>query len=297
MSAFIKPYTTGIAIAVVGTLATVPFSAKPARAACALGPSSAAYGNGMDVYCTPDPPASAPIPSGPVIPKCMTEQNAMRPCDSVKPRGVDPNLVGTWELPVKGGLWVLTINANGTYVFHSDAHDGVPSHAGTFAASNGSWTMVSKTESVKYSGSGNYLYQAPNIFIATFIATNQQGAVAWLRPKLAQAAMQCIVKQQKAVNPAKLDSNLIGTWKVPVKSGTWVWEIAANGNYQFHSEARDGAPSHSGVVTASNGQWTLTATTGLPGYTDNGQYLFQAPNIWMAKGKWAGGAWIRPCNP
>src|SRR5579862_4335809 len=188
MSAFIKTFTKGTAIAVLGTLATAPFSAKPAHAACALGPSDAAYGNGMDVYCTPDPPAPAPNPSGPVIPKCMTAQNAMRPCDPVKPHGVDPNLIGTWELPLKGGLWVLTIKADGTYTFHSDAHDGVPSHGGTFTAGNGSWSMESKTESVKYSGSGNYLYQAPNTFIATSIATNQKGAVAWLRPELAQAA-------------------------------------------------------------------------------------------------------------
>ena len=296
MSAFIKTFTKGTAIAVLGTLATAPFNAKPAHAACALGPSDAAYGNGMDVYCTPDPPATAPGPSGPVIPECMIEQNAMRPCDSGKPHRVDPNLVGTWELPLKGGLWVLTINANGTYAFHSDAHDGVSSHSGTFTASNGSWKMESKTESVKYSGSGNYLYQSPNIFIATFIATNQSGAVAWLRPELAQAAIQCTVKQQKALDPANLDSNLIGTWQVPVKSGNWVWEIAANGTYQFHSEAPDGAPSHSGVVTAGNGQWTLAATTGLPGYTDSGPYLFQAPNIWMAKGKWGGAAWTRRCD-
>lgn len=226
----------------------------------------------------------------------MTEQNAMRPCDSEAPHAVDPDLVGTWELPRKNGLWVLTINSNGTYDFHSDAHDGVPSHGGAFAAGNGTWTMESKTGSVPYSGRGNYLYQAPDIFIATSIVTSQKGAVAWLRPELARAAMQCIVTQRKAVDPAHLDSNLIGTWEVPVKSGNWVWEIAANGTYRFHSEALDGSPSHSGVVTAVKGQWTLTATKGLPGYTDNGPYLFQAPNIWLAKGRWGGAAWMRSCD-
>ena len=45
---------------------------------------------------------------------CYLAQNAMRPCTSadmeaLKPHGVDPNLVGTWEIPMKGGLWVLTI--------------------------------------------------------------------------------------------------------------------------------------------------------------------------------------------
>jgi len=94
---------------------------------------------------------------------------------ALQPHGVDPNLVGTWQLPLKNSPWVLTINADGTYAFRSDAHDGVQAHAGSFAASNGAWTMKAKTG---YAGSGNYLYQAPNIFLAT----SQLGAVSWLRP-------------------------------------------------------------------------------------------------------------------
>jgi hypothetical protein len=228
---------------------------------------------------------------------CYLAQNALRPCTSadmkaLQPHGVDPNLVGVWELPLKGGAWVLTISANGAYTFRSDAHDGAPSHAGAFAASNGAWSMKAKTGHA-YSGAGNYLYQAPNVFIAT----STLGAVSWLRPTLAQAAMrQCAAKPQKAANPASLDANLIGVWQLPVKGGNWVWRISPDGSYAFHSEARDGAPSHGGVVTAAAGQWTLTATTGMPGYTDSGQYLYQGPNILMAKGKLGGAAWIRPCD-
>ncbi len=70
---------------------------------------------------------------------------------------------------------MLTINADGTYAFHSDAHDGVQAHAGSFAASNGAWTMKAKTG---YAGSGNYLYQAPSIFVAT----SQLGAVVVAAP-------------------------------------------------------------------------------------------------------------------
>ena len=225
---------------------------------------------------------------------CYLAQNAMRPCTkadmkALQPHGVDPNLVGTWQLPLKGGLWVLSIDANGTYAFHSDAHDDVQAHAGTFAASNGAWVMKAKTG---YQGRGNYLFEAPDIFIAT----TSQGAVSWLRPKLAQAAMHCKVPPHKATNPSMLDSNLIGTWQLPVKGGNWVWEIASDGTYRFHSEVPDGTPSHAGVFTAGKWQWSLAATTGLPGYTDKGQYLFQAPNIWMAKGKLGGAAWVRPCN-
>ncbi len=225
---------------------------------------------------------------------CYLAQNAMRPCTSadmeaLKPHGVDPNLLGTWEIPMKSGLWVLTINANGTYTFRSDAHDGARAHAGSFAASNGAWTMKAKTG---YADSGNYLYQAPNIFIVT----GKLGAAAWLRPDLAQAARGCTVMAQKTANPTILDANLVGTWRLPVKTGNWVLEVTADGTYKFHSEARDGAPSHAGVITASKGQWTLAATTGLPGYTDRGQYLFQKPNIWMLNGKLGGAALIRPCN-
>src|SRR5208282_6295206 len=59
---------------------------------------------------------------------CYLAQNAMRPCTSadmkaLQPHGVDPNLVGTWQLPLKNGPWVLTINADGTYAFRSDTHD------------------------------------------------------------------------------------------------------------------------------------------------------------------------------
>jgi hypothetical protein len=228
---------------------------------------------------------------------CYLAQNAMRPCTSadmkaLQPHGVDPNLVGTWELPLKGGRWVLSIDTKGNYTFHSEAQDGVPSHAGSFAASNGAWSMNAKT-GYAFAGGGNYLYQAPDIFIAT----TQQGAVAWLRPALAQTAMHCAVKPQKTANPATLDAHLIGTWQLPVKGGNWVWEIAGDGSYKFHSEATDGAPSHAGIFNASANQWTLTATSGIPYYADNGQYLYQTPNIWMVKGKLGGAAWIRRCNP
>jgi len=228
---------------------------------------------------------------------CYLAQNALRPCTSadmkaLQPHGVDPNLVGTWELPLKGGLWMLMIDSKGSYTFHSEAQDGVPSHAGSFAASNGAWSMKAKT-GYAFAGGGNYLYQAPGIFIAAA----QQGAVSWLRPALAQTTMHCTVKPQMAASPASLDAHLIGTWQLPVKGGNWVWEIAGDGSYKFHSEAMDGAPSHAGIFTASANQWTLTATSGIPSYTDNGQYLYQGPNIWMAKGKHGGAAWIRRCNP
>ena len=224
---------------------------------------------------------------------CFLAQNAMRPCTSNtgEANGLDPHLVGTWELPFKAGPWVLEIDVNGTYKFHSEANDSVPSSTGSFSAGNGHWSLKAKTG---YADFGNYLYQAPDVFIAT----GQRGAVAWLRPALAKAVMRPCAQRQPAAKPV-VDPSLVGTWKLPIKNGFWVWEISGSGEYKFHSEAGDGAPSHTGTVSARDGRWSLRATTGLPGYADNGLYLFQSPNILMATGKLGGAAWLSAaaCTP
>ena len=230
---------------------------------------------------------------------CFLAQNAMRPCTSdqqtAEPTGVDPNLVGTWEIPFKGGPWMLNIERNGAYQFHSASHDGVQSHAGSFSAGNGHWSLKDKTG---HRYAGDYLFQAPDIFIAT----GRSGAVAWLRPALAQDAIRpCTtdrrqLSKKKTATPAGIDANLVGTWELPLKTGPWVWEVLGDGTYKFHSEAHDGAPSHAGSFSAGDGHWSLNATTGLPGYTDSGLYLFQAPNIWMMTGRLGAAAWLRPAS-
>jgi hypothetical protein len=252
--------------------------------------------------CVPLPDYNSNGPTSPARPSydpCFLAQNAMRPCTSdqqtAKPTGVDPNLVGTWEIPFKGGPWVLNIEGNGAYQFHSEAHDGVKSHTGSFSAGNGHWSLKAKTG---YTDAGDYLFQAPDIFIAT----GQSGTVAWLRPALAQNAMRSCTSDQrqlpkaKAAIPTGIDANIVGTWKLPLKNGSWVWEVRGNGTYKFHSEAHDGAPSHAGSFSAGHGHWSLSATTGLPGYKDSGLYLFQAPNIWMLTGKLGDAAWLRPAS-
>jgi hypothetical protein len=118
-----------------------------------------------------------PGPAAPAVDPCYIAQNAMRPCTSgqrqpAKPVGVDPNTVGTWELPLKGGPWVWEIHRDGTYKFHSEAGDGAASHAGTFSASNGHWALKATTG---YTDSGTYRFQAPD----TLIATGQLGTAAW----------------------------------------------------------------------------------------------------------------------
>jgi hypothetical protein len=251
--------------------------------------------SGAVASCTGYPGLAPATAQGPRIgyDPCYLAQNAMRPCTSEqhqasKPVGVDAHLVGTWEIPFKGGPWVLTIRRDGTYKFHSEARDGAKSHSGTFSAGNGHWSLKATTG---YSDDGLYLFQAPDLWIAT----GKLGAAAWLRPALAQNAMRpCTSDQRQMSKPVGVDAHLVGTWKLPLKGGPWVWEILRDGTYKFHSEAQDGAPSHAGTFSAGNGHWSLKATTG---YTDNGFYLFQAPDILIATGKLGAAAWLRPASP
>jgi Domain of unknown function (DUF4189) len=98
--------------------------------------------------------------------------------------------------------------------------------------------------------------------------------------------------------PATADTRVVGTWLLSINPGVWIWQIAADGTYQFHSQAGDGAPSHAGVFTASGGKWTLRATNGLkqPGggaYTDGGTYTFPDSNTMVATGRLGTGTWHR----
>jgi len=60
----------------------------------------------------------------------------LRRYGALKPQGVDPIWLAPGN-PDEGRPLVLTINANGTYAFRSEAHNGAQAQAGSFAASNG----------------------------------------------------------------------------------------------------------------------------------------------------------------
>jgi hypothetical protein len=129
-------------------------------------------------YEYPSAPGAQPnAPQGPKYDPCYLAQNALRPCapaqqPPAKPVGVDRNIVGTWELPQKGGIWVLEIHRDGTYKFHSEAADGVAPNAGTFSARGGRWSLLATSG---YTDGGTYLYQPPD----TWIATGKLGTAAW----------------------------------------------------------------------------------------------------------------------
>ena len=112
----------------------------------------------------------------PHIDPCFLAQNAMRPCTSQpsKPVGVDPNLVGTWKLPLNGGPWVWEIHRDGTYSFHSEAGDGAPPTAGAFSARNGHWSLKATNG---YTDGGTYSLQTSD----TCSWTGQLGTAAWRR--------------------------------------------------------------------------------------------------------------------
>jgi Domain of unknown function (DUF4189) len=78
---------------------------------------------------------------------------------------VDPNMVGTWELFINPGRWVWRVAPNGTYELHSEAMDNTPSNAGTFAASNGRYTLHAIT--MPWDDAGTYKVQSPGVVVAT----------------------------------------------------------------------------------------------------------------------------------
>jgi hypothetical protein len=95
--------------------------------------------------------------------------------------------------------------------------------------------------------------------------------------------------------PGSVDPNLVGTWELLINPGFWVWQIGRNGTYTFQSQAADGAPSHMGTFTASNGHYTLHATN--MSIDDVGTYKYQAPGTLVATGRLGTGIWRRVTTP
>jgi len=95
-----------------------------------------------------------------------------------------------------------------------------------------------------------------------------------------------------AAPAAKIDPGVVGTWEYRINPGRWIWQIAANGTYEFHSEAADSTPSHSGVFSASGGHWSLKSTSGFEDI-DSGQYKFESSGVMVSAGKLGTGKWNR----
>jgi hypothetical protein len=93
---------------------------------------------------------------------------------SAKSSKVDPHTIGTWEISMNPGRWVWEIGTSGTYEFHSESLEKAPSHAGTFSASDGNWSLQSTDG---YTDSGTYKFVPPN----SLVATGRLGTATWHR--------------------------------------------------------------------------------------------------------------------
>ncbi len=188
---------------------------------------------------------------------------------SAEAASIDPNTVGAWTLPVNLGRWLWQIDPQGSYAFHSEAADGVPPHSGTFAARDGVWTLQATNG---YGDGGTYIFQAPD----ALVASGRLGTAAWHR--LGEVAN---------------DPNTIGSWEVAVPGGRWVWIVATDGSYTFHSEAGDGVAAQMGMFAASGGYWWLLAANG---YADGGTYNFQAADSLTTTGHLGTATWHHPAS-
>lgn len=95
------------------------------------------------------------------------------------PAGVDPKLVGTWELRVRNpagvSRWVWEIQRDGTYWFHAQGPGAPPAHHGSFEAHLGRYLLKSKTS--KWIDQGDYQLEDR----ATLITRGRLGAGTWHR--------------------------------------------------------------------------------------------------------------------
>ena len=96
-------------------------------------------------------------------------------------RGVDSNIVGTWELfvPTPSGTshWIWEIRPEGRYDFHAEGPGDTPAHSGTFSAADGRYTLDSLTVTVPWHDTGTYQLTQPD----TMWAAGKAGVAAWHR--------------------------------------------------------------------------------------------------------------------
>ncbi len=91
------------------------------------------------------------------------------------------------------------------------------------------------------------------------------------------------------VRGGPVDPAMVGTWVLDINPGRWIWRVAANGTYEFHSEAIDQAGANAGTLTSAGGHYTLHAIT--TAWDDVGTYVVQSPGVIVATGKLGTGTW------
>ncbi len=185
---------------------------------------------------------------------------------------VDPAIVGEWELPVNSGRWILRIEPNGAFAFHTEPASIAKPDSGVFSAEAGHWATLANNG---FNDGGSYSVVSPD----TFIAKGRLGTATWRRVVGAPASIL-----------EHIDPRTVGDWALSMASGRWVWRIKADGTFEFHSEANDGAKASVGTVSSMGGRWSLRAPDG---YTDGGIYSFPTADTFLATGHLGAGAWRR----
>jgi Caspase domain len=127
------------------------------------------------------------------------------------------------------------------------------------------------------------------IYLAGLPPAGAAAASPEARPPVAAAPPRAQTASASPIDPA-----LVGTWEVMTRRGRsrWVWQIMADGTYKFHAEPSLGMRPHDGLMTASNGHWTLHTIRGLNGYSDGGSYEMH-DSIAIITGKLGTGTWKR----
>jgi hypothetical protein len=95
--------------------------------------------------------------------------------------GVDPAVVGTWEMPVPlgqfTGRWIWEINADGTYSFQTDPPNIIQSHQGRVGFGQGRWWQQASAGLPGWTDGGTYQMNGPDMLLAT----GQLGTGLWRR--------------------------------------------------------------------------------------------------------------------
>lgn len=141
--------------------------------------------------------------------------------------GVDPTLVGTWQMVVPNSdgvaIWVWDVHANGTYSFHAEGPGNIASHRGTFEAAHGTYSL--KATTMDWEDRGTYEPPTNNVLRAT----GRLGTGLWKRVTTAD------IQPSAASAPSGIPPN--PSWKSFANLGKGVAENGNGGDFDEATSA------------------------------------------------------------
>ena len=172
-------------------------------------------------------------------------------------------MVGEWGLPVNGSRWILRIESNGAYAFHTEPLSAVKPGSGVFSAAAGHWSTRANNG---INDGGAYSLASAD----ALVLTGRLGTATWRR---VAGAPDSIL--------GEVDPRTVGDWAIAVPSGRWVWRVKRDGVFEFRSEANDGLKPSKGTFAAKAGRWSISTAEG---YSDGGVYTFPRSDTFLATG-------------